>query len=85
VGVNGECSGLVRDYISLGLKVLTDENSPELITVDNVMIVKKEIQIKQLSDKIIVLLSEKHVKNKGDFVDSSRKNYEKLLKKMLVI
>ena len=83
VGSNGECSGLVRDYVSFGMKVITDESTPDLAKIKNVRIVKDEITPDALAESIIELLGEDfEIDNELQF-KKSRIRYESEIKKII--
>jgi hypothetical protein len=57
VGINGESSGLVRDYLMYGMKVISDESSLDLQNNPNFTKVSSQIEYSELSKCIIQALS----------------------------
>ncbi len=83
VGGNGECSGLIRDYIGFGINVVTDEATPDLRKMKNMKIVEDDINPSELAEIIIQFLSEKHKIDNKAGVKSSEVKYVKQLKSVL--
>jgi len=60
VGRNGESSGFLRDSVFLSKRVLGDEDSPALRNFSNYTFLDKDLDIKNISQKISELLENNH-------------------------
>lgn len=83
VGGNGECSGLIRDYIGFGMKVITDEVTPDLRKIKNMKIVEDDVTPGELAKTIIQFLREEYKVNIKAELKSSEVKYAKQLKSVI--
>jgi hypothetical protein len=78
VGTNGESSGLVRDYLSLGMKVVSDENTKHLLSNPNYYSVAKGADYLEISESILKALAQP-LQQDVDLESSRAEYFENLL------